>query len=150
MTTTKVLTITGGSDIAEPFNILPNSEIKPGMVVSIDPENPGMLKLSDKAYDNCVAGVISGAGEINPGLVLSRKGLFADGEYPVAISGRVYCWADASNGSILAGDLLTTSEIPGYVMKVKNKKKAQGCIIGKAIDKLESGKDIILVLINLQ
>jgi hypothetical protein len=72
------------------------------------------------------------------------------GPYPVALTGRVYCWADASYGPIEPGDLLTTSDTPGHAMKVKNHKKAQGAIIGKAMTSLKTGKGLVLVLVTLQ
>ena len=34
-------------------------------VVIIDDENPGALRLSERAYDTRVAGIISGAGDVN-------------------------------------------------------------------------------------
>lgn len=57
-TRTKVIQITGGSDLAEPFAITGAEAIKPGMVVSIDPEQPGQLRVSSQAYDRTVAGII--------------------------------------------------------------------------------------------
>jgi hypothetical protein len=62
----------------------------------------------------------------------------------------VYVWADASAGPIRPGDLLTTSDTPGYVMKVSDYARAQGAIIGKAMSSLESGQGLILVLVSLQ
>ncbi len=58
-----VLKLTGGSDIAEPFDVTSPGDIMDGMVLVIDPESPGNLKIADRAYDRCVAGIISGAGE---------------------------------------------------------------------------------------
>lgn len=145
-----VLKLTGGSDIAEPFDLVKVEKVKPGMVVVIDPENPGKLKLSEKTYDRCVAGIISGAGGIEPGMLMGQSGSVADGNYPVAMTGRVYCWADASNGSIQAGDLLTTSDNPGYAMKVTDHAKAQGAVIGKAMSSLKKGQGLVLVLVSLQ
>ena len=148
-TRTEVLRITGGSDIAEPFNIKESENIKPGMVLSIAPDNPGKLKLSDKAYDRCVAGIASGAGGIKPGITLTQEGSF-DGTHNVALTGRVYGLCDASYGSIQPGDLLTTSPMPGYAMKVNDYEKAQGAVLGKAMTKLEEGKGLVLVLVSLQ
>jgi len=148
--TTNVLEITGGSDVAEPFDFRTEEEIHPGMVVSIDPENPGMLKVSEKAYDKCVAGIVSGAGSINTGLLLSQKGSIAQGKYPVALSGRVYCLATNENGNIQPGDLLTTSDLAGHVMKAGNTEISQGAIVGKAMTKLDEDTGLILVLVNLQ
>ena len=147
---TEVLQITGGSDLAEPFDIIESKTILPGMVLSIDSENPGKLKLAEKSYDRCVAGIVSGAGGINAGMIMGQEGSVADGNIPVALTGRVYCYADASNGAIQPGDLLTTSDIPGYAMKVSDHEKAQGAIIGKAMTALENGEGLVLVLVSLQ
>jgi hypothetical protein len=144
------LTIRGGGDLAEPFEITDAEMIEPGMVVAIDPEQPGHLRMADKAYDRTVAGIISGAGGINPGLVMKQTGTVADGAHPVALSGRVYCWADASYGAIEPGDMLTTSDTPGHAMKVTDHVQAQGAIIGKAMTELKAGKGLVLVLVTLQ
>lgn len=149
-TKTEVLQITGGSDIAEPFDIEATDVVEAGMVLAIDSENPGKLRIAEKAYDRCVAGIVSGAGGIQPGMLMGQSGSLADGEYPVALTGRVYCWADASNGAIEPGDLLTTSDTPGHAMKVTDYAKAQGAIIGKAMSGLEDGKGLVLVLVTLQ
>jgi hypothetical protein len=158
-TKTQVLQITGGSDLSEKFEVKAaldaNSDtswqqIRPGMVVSIDPNHPGKLVVSSQAYDRRVAGIISGAGGVKPGLLMGQAGSVADGDYPIALTGRVYCWVDASNGPIEPGDLLTTSNTPGYAMKVTNYPKAQGAIIGKAMTGLNEGKGLVLVLVTLQ
>ena len=149
-TTTKVLKIMGGSDLAEPFDIANTDAIQPGMVVAIDPANPGQLRLADAAYDHTVAGVVSGAGGINPGLILQQEGSVAAGEHPVALTGRVYVYADATNGAIEPGDLLTTSATPGHAMKVTDHDLAQGAILGKAMSKLEEGTGLVLLLVTLQ
>jgi hypothetical protein len=145
-----VIEIAGGSDIAEPFDIHDTGRIEPGVVVAIDPENPGKLKIAHQAYDRCVAGIVSGAGGINPGVVMGQSGSEANGQYPIAMTGRVYCWADASNGAIEPGDLLTTSDTPGHAMKVADYGKANGAIIGKAMTSLSEGKGLVLVLVALQ
>lgn len=148
---TDVLQITGGSDLSEQFDISGlDAVIAPGHVVCIDPDHPGELKLSDRAYDTCVAGVISGAGGVRPGMVMGQRGSVADGDYPVALTGRVYVRVDASTGSIRPGDLLTTSDVPGYAMKVSDSLKSQGAVLGKAMTSLESGQGLVLVLVTLQ
>jgi hypothetical protein len=68
----------------------------------------------------------------------------------VALTGRVYCGVDAANGPITPGDLLTTSAVPGYAMRVTDHGKAQGAIIGKAMSALPEGRGLILVLVALQ
>lgn len=157
-----VLEILGGSDIAEPFAIsaahselqTPNSELaepQPGMIVTIDPDHVGGLKVASAAYDHAVAGVISGAGGVNAGMVLRQEGTVADGQHPVALSGRVWCLVDAdANGPVHAGDLITTSGTPGHGMKATDSAKASGAVIGKAMSSLESGRGLVLVLVNLQ
>jgi hypothetical protein len=148
-----VLEITGGSDLSEQFEVrgAPEKVVpSPGMVVSIDPERPGDLIVSSKAYDQRVAGIISGAGGVKPGMLMGQKGSEADGANPVALTGRVYCWADTSQGGIEPGDLLTTSDTPGHAMKVADYRRAQGAILGKAMSPLASGKGLVLVLVSLQ
>ena len=147
-----------GADFAENFDVnntstrgeAITSKIEAGMVVSIDPAHPAQLALSNRAYDRRVAGIISGAGGVRSGIQMGQEGTLADGKHPVALSGRVYCWVDASKGVIKAGDLLTTSTIPGYAMKATNRTKAQGAILGKAMTSLKEGKGLVLVLVTLQ
>lgn len=149
-TRTEVLQITGGSDLAEPFEIGGDSAVKPGMVVAIDPDRPGQLRISDAAYDHMVAGCISGANGVKPGLIMQQEGIIGEGAYPVALTGRVYCWADAAYGPIQPGDLLTTSGTAGHIMAVSDHQQAQGAIIGKAMSSLAEGRGLVLVLVSLQ
>ncbi len=143
--------IRGGADIAEPFNIASAQSVEAGMVVAIDPENPGELRLADSAYDRTVAGIVSGAGDVNPGMLLRQEGTKADGNVPVALTGRVYAWVDAdANGSIEPGDLLTTSPTLGHAMKATDRKRSHGAILGKAMSRLEKGKGLVLALVVLQ
>ncbi len=146
-TRTQVLHITGG-DLAEPFII--NGELEPGMVVVIDPDNPGQLRLSEKANDRLVAGCISGANNLEAGVIMYQEIEDQEGAFPVALSGRVYCWADASYGTIQPGDLLTTSDTPGHLMVVRDYDQAQGAIVGKAMEGLGEGQALILILVTLQ
>ncbi|MFC1783650.1 hypothetical protein ACFL02_08710 [Planctomycetota bacterium] len=137
-----------GADIAEKFPLTDNTE--PGMVVAIDPEHPGQLCLSRGAYNRCVAGVISGAGDIPTGAVLGNLE-DSDGDLPVALNGRVWVYCVASEHPIEPGDLLTTAEHPGYAMTVTDYQRAQGAIIGKAMTRLNRGQTgLVLVLVTLQ
>jgi len=145
-----VLTITGGSDLAEPFAITTADQpVSAGAVVVIDEANPGRLKLTDQPYDTRVAGVVSGANGIHPGIQMHQEGLL-DGGRNIALTGRVYVQADTSNGPIKPGDLLTTSGTPGHAMKVSDHTKAQGAILGKAMTALSDGQGMVLVLVTLQ
>jgi hypothetical protein len=143
-----VLEIAGGADLAEPFP-MKEGQLEKGSVVVIDEEHPGRLKLSDRAYDTRVAGIVSGANGINAGIALHQDGVI-DGGQNVALSGRVYVQADASFGGIKPGDLLTTSQTPGHAMKVSDHGKAQGAILGKAMSDLKEGTGMVLVLVTLQ
>ena len=92
------------ADIAEPFESR-DSGLKPGVVVSLDPNNPGGVKLATTPYDRKVAGVVSGAGGVRPGLMLEQSDVDeVTGTHPVALTGKVYCWCDASNGRIEPGE----------------------------------------------
>jgi hypothetical protein len=74
----------------------------------------------------------------------------SDDVLPVALSGRVWVFADATSRPIRPGDLLTTSNTPGYAMRVNDHRRANGAIIGKAMTELRSGKGMVLVLVSLQ
>jgi hypothetical protein len=144
------ITIEGGADLAEPFRISKAKQpIEDGDVVVIDKANPGGLTLADKPYDTRVAGVVSGANGVHPGIQMQQQGLL-DGGKNVALSGRVYVQADTSNGPIEPGDMLTTSPTPGHAMKVTDHGRAEGAILGKAMSSLGAGSGTVLVLVTLQ
>jgi hypothetical protein len=58
--------------------------------------------------------------------------------------------ADASFGTIHAGDLLTTSSHAGYAMRVNDKAAASDAIIGKALSSLASGTGSVTVMVTLK
>jgi hypothetical protein len=142
-----VLEITGGLDLAEHFDVVEGA--RPGMLVAINPRNTAQFSLSRGAYNRKVAGVISGANNLAAGMVLSN---LAGGRnsMPVALTGRVWVYCDATTHAIVPGDLLTTSSTPGHAMKVISYKRAQGAIIGKAMSGLKTGRGLVLVLVSLQ
>lgn len=142
-----VMELGEGLDYSEGFDVSEKSKITPGTVMIIDPDNPGKLAISHEPYDRKVAGIIAGAKGLGSGVRLGA-GQF---DHDVALAGRVYCNVDATYGSIEPGDLLTTSPTYGYAMKVSDYIKAQGAILGKAMESLEKGqKGQILVLVTLQ
>jgi hypothetical protein len=147
-TTVRTLTITGGSDLAEPFE-LAEENIPAGSVVIIDDNHPGQLVRSSQPYDTRVAGVVSGANGIHPGLMLHQDGINGAGKN-IALTGRVYVLADAATGPIKPGDLLTTSPTPGRAMRVADHSRAQGAVLGKAMTSLTQGEGMVLVLVTLQ
>ena len=142
------LTIHGGADLAEPFPVSEGA-LEKGSVMVIDEDQPGRLKQCTTSYDTRVAGVLSGANGINPGISLQQNGVLDEGRN-VALTGRVYVLADADTASIKPGDLLTTSNTPGHAMKVTDHLRAQGAILGKAMGSLAQGKGLVLVLVTLQ
>jgi len=146
-TKTNVLQITGGSDLAENFEF--SETVKPGLVVAIDPHNAGKLTLARGVYNRRVAGVISGANNLAAGMLLPNVKEVKN-SMPVALSGRVWVYCDATRQPIKPGDLLTSSATPGHAMKVVNYSKAQGAIIGKAMTELKSGRGLVLVIVTLQ
>jgi hypothetical protein len=81
---------------------------------------------------------LAGAGGITPGAYV---GVVTLGSFQ-AIK------VDASYGAIQPGDLLVSSETPGYAMKATDPQV--GTVIGKALGSLDSGSGIIPVLITLQ
>ena len=109
----------------------------------------GSLCQSTEAYDKKVAGVISGAGDLKPGLILDKQPESTN-RMPIALMGKVYCQVDAQYAPIEVGDLLTTSPTPGHAMKATDPLKAFGTIIGKALRPLEAGKGLIPILVALQ
>jgi len=142
------LTINGGCDLAELFEIS-TERVAPGSVLVIDEAHPGRLKLSTQPYDKRVAGVVSGANGVHPGISLHQAGVNEGGEN-VALSGRVYVLADADEAPIEPGDLLTTSATPGYAMKATDPARTQGAVLGKAMSGLKAGKGTVLILVTLQ
>jgi hypothetical protein len=148
-TKTGSLEITAGSDLAEPFDTGTADAVEPGSVMVIDASTPGKLRVSDREYDSRVAGIVSGAGGVKPGITLQQDGVL-QGKTLVALAGRVYCRADAGPGSIEPGDLLTTSGVSGHAMKATDRDRSRGAIIGKAMTGLKEGRGLVLVLVNLQ
>jgi hypothetical protein len=147
MVSVDVLEITG-ADLAEKFPV--SEKVRPGMVVAIDPDHPGQLCLARNAYDRRVAGIVSGAGSIPTGTIMGNLPGQEDAP-PIALSGRVWAWCDATGQAIEVGDLLTTSDRPGHAMRVHDRSRAQGAIVGKAMTSLASGETgLVLVLVNLQ
>src|SRR5438093_1905562 len=144
-----VLQITGGGDLAEPFLVEEQMEVEPGTVMVIDERHPGKLKISEIPYDTKVAGIVSGAGGLKPGLTLQGD-CTSNANTLVAMTGRVYCKAVATSSPIEPGDLLTTSDIPGHAMKALDRRSSHGAIVGKAMTALKEDKGLVLVLVNLQ
>jgi len=148
-----------GLDVAELF---PAAEtVEPGDVVVISPSASEeiLLEKSRAPYDQKVVGIVSSV----PGLIFEGSRVVSDysvtkmtQQPPVALTGRVPCKVSLENGPIQAGDLLTTSSVPGHAMKADKSDQAIGTIIGKALEPLTddenslNGTGTIMVLIGLQ
>jgi hypothetical protein len=137
--------LTGG-DLAEHFGVAETADVEPGTVMVL--EGNDRVRVSDAAYDPKVAGVISGAGEYRPGVVLDHHGHTASRQ-PLALVGKVFCKVDASTGPIEVGDLLTTSARPGHAMKAADQQRSFGAILGKAMGSCASGTGMVAVLVGL-
>jgi hypothetical protein len=134
-------------DCAEDFEVSSTEDIAPGTVMVLDDE--GALRRSQRSYDRRVAGVVSGAGDFRPAVILGRypgRGRTV----PIALLGKTYCKVDARNSPIAVGDLLTTASTPGCAMRAGDQNKAFGAVIGKALRPLADGLGLIPILIALQ
>jgi hypothetical protein len=134
-------------DVAEWVPVL--GSLSAGSVVVIDGETRNRVLVASRAYDTRVAGVVSA----RPGILLGEAG---EDKAKVAQSGRVKVRVDAQYGPIAVGDLLVTSQTPGYAMRSEPVSLGSvslhrpGTILGKALESLETGRGEILVLLTLQ
>lgn len=140
--------ILANADCAEDFDVFGAVKVEPGTVMVLGDE--GALFESHQAYDKRVAGVISGAGDYKPGIVLDKRQTSSGNRQPVALLGKVFCRVDAQFGAIEVGDLLTTSSTPGHAMRADDPMKAFGTVIGKALRPLKEGQGLIPILVSLQ
>ncbi|MEO8380731.1 MAG: hypothetical protein ABI779_13795 [Acidobacteriota bacterium] len=124
-------------------------DLAPGTVVVLDPAAGNGVLASSTPYDTTVAGVVSA----QPGIILGEAG---QSKEQIATSGRVRVKVDASHGAIAVGDLLVTSDKPGFAMHSVPLDLGgvpihrPGTILGKALEPLAGGEGEILVLLSLQ
>jgi hypothetical protein len=134
-----------GGDLAEQFGVVGPASPDAGSVVVL--AGGDHVAVSSEPYDHRVAGIVSGAGNYRPGIVLDRKP--DPGRCPLALSGKVWCKVDADSAPVQVGDMLTTSATPGHAMKAVDPARAFGAVIGKALANLESGRGLVPVLVTL-
>jgi hypothetical protein len=135
-----------GADCAEELAVASLNEIDAGTVLVIG--EGGRLEPCTEKYDTRVAGVVSGANGLKPGVVLGKS---AGGtSLPVALIGTVFCKVDATETAVEVGDLLTTSAHEGHAMKANHRGMAAGAVLGKALSALPSGLGMIPILVALQ
>jgi hypothetical protein len=137
-----------GGDYAESVDV--NGDRRsygPGDVLVIDPNTPGKFLKSAAPYSTSVSGIYS----TKPGTVGRRQTTEkSPDEVPMAVVGIVPAKVSAENGAIRPGDLLVSSSKPGYAMKGTDRSQMLGAVIGKAMDKLDTGTGVIEVLVTLQ
>jgi hypothetical protein len=139
-----------GADVAERIDA--SEALEPGDVVVIDPDNPYHFRLSGTAYSTLVAGVVSTDPAItmnNDDLADNDTGERTDDRPLLALVGQVPVKASAGNGPIAPGDLLVASATPGHAMKA-GPNPPVGTVIGKALEGLDAGTGVILMLVTLQ
>jgi hypothetical protein len=136
-----------GADCAEYFSVPESVHIDPGMALIAGQEDT--LQPCEQAYDKRVIGVVSGAGDLRPGILLDKDRSQKNG-LPLAVVGKVHCRVDAQYSPIEVGDLLTTSPTLGHVMKASDPLKAFGSVLGKALKPLKEGTGLIPIIAALQ
>ena len=116
------------ADLAE--NYISSQKLDSGDIVmpANDGNNQAIIKTSQE-YQSQTIGIVSE----KPGVTLNSEAQ-ADAShqyiYPMALQGRVQIKVTTKNGAITAGDILTTSSIPGVAMKANK----TGTIVAKALE----------------
>jgi len=110
-----------GADLAE--WTASREKYEPGTLVSLDPQVKEGVKISEKPYDEMLAGIVS----TEPGWTVGSE---SSAKIQLALSGRVPAKVSLLNGPIKIGDSITTSSIPGVGMKATK----AGQIVGKAME----------------
>jgi hypothetical protein len=135
----------GGADYAEMISVEGSAAtFEPGDVLVISSAQDRAVAKSSHANDPALAGVYS----TKPGFVGGGSMEDQPGYVPVAMMGIVPVKVTAANGPIQRGDLLTTSDIPGYAMLAIDPQF--GAVLGKAMGELLEGEGVIEVLLLLK
>jgi hypothetical protein len=135
-----------GADCAEEFEV--TSELaEPGTVMVVG--DSGGVGPSEGPCDARVVGVVPGAGEFRPGIVLDSRGEAAGPRQPIALMGKVFCKVDATDRPVRVGDLLTTAAAPGHAMPLPRGDRGIGAVLGKALGGLEGGRGMVPILVML-
>jgi hypothetical protein len=136
-----------GSDCAERFDAAEDEDLVPGTVVVLGED--GRLRASREAYDRRVAGVVAGAGDYKPAIIMDSGPSDRAGA-AVALVGKTFCKVDATETPIEVGDLLTPSPTAGHAMKAIDPLRAFGAVLGKALRPFHGGTGLIPILVTLQ
>lgn len=136
------------ADVAEEFAVATGAAAAPGMVMRLN--EAGDLVPTEAPMDLGVVGVVSGAGDYRPAIVLDRKPEI-EGRCAIALMGKVCVAVTDEGGPIRVGDLLTSSSTPGHAMRVRSRAEAAGAVIGKALAAHDArGTGRVAMMIALQ
>ena len=146
------MTVTGdiflaNADIAEEFNVSDAESAEPGTVL-VAADQFGLTR-STVPFDSRVMGVVAGAGHFKPAIVMDRRAPCSE-RVPVTVFGKAYCKADADGSPINVGDLLTTGNTAGHLMKADARTITPGALVGKALAPLSHGQGLIPVFVNVR
>jgi hypothetical protein len=111
------------ADLAE--NYTTDYPYEPGTVVVFGGE--AEITVTSTDHDPAVAGVVS----TNPAYLMNSM---TDG-LPIALQGRVPCRVQ---GPVKKGQVLVTSTTPGVAQAIDNTKFVPGCVIGKALETINT------------
>jgi hypothetical protein len=112
-----------------------------GDVVVLAPGRSYGVTRATKPYDTMVAGIVSAQPRMRFGVSEGRPTV------PIGLVGIVRANATTRGGAIRYGDLLTSSSVPGHLMRCASPARCVGAIVGKALQPLQKGEGQILVLI---
>ncbi|MCL4339235.1 hypothetical protein M1271_06115, partial [Patescibacteria group bacterium] len=125
-------------DLAENFPVGSGPLMGPGDIVDIQPRSNtdlnNVLVKSTKPYSAKMAGIIS----THPTLIANDKYEQDTPTVPLSLSGQVPVNVSLINGPIVAGDPITSSDIPGIGMKSVK----AGSIVAKALTGFDGSKSI--------
>jgi hypothetical protein len=136
---------TVGRDCAELFDTAEGTDAEPGTVMVIDDDRT--VRPSEVAYDKRVAGVVSGAGSTQPGILL---GMESARSVPIALAGTVTVKMTADERPVEVGDLVVSSAATGHAMAAEDPTRSFGAVIGKALGSLRDGQGLVPILVSLQ
>jgi len=117
--------------------------LEPGDVLVIG--HDGRLARSSRSFESAVIGVYSS----QPGYLGGGQHRGSEGYAPLAIVGVVPVKASAENGPIEPGDLLAASATSGHAMRAGSNPPV-GTVVGKALEELDAGTGVIIMLVMLQ
>jgi hypothetical protein len=131
-------------NIAEFFRVDNDDHISAGDILAVSDMGGAVLTKTKEKYMTSVIGIVTGKA-----LITINNSGEEEKIYPVALCGKVICKVDAKSGAIKPGDLIVSSDNPGYGMKgtIDSFGKV-GSVIGKALEGIESGSGNIMVFIS--